>query len=512
MPSKLSTATVCRMFLILLVLSEGQWICGANCAAGPDDNILNTAAADDSVPVVLPAALTTVLDHTQPLINPRLGRLPLYVLPISGCLSVLPEAAAEEQLRLLDARGIGYTVDWHPAAFRESLAEGLRIARLQQKIGQPVAVHATACLQGFCDGSAETLHIDEAGTRFADHSCGGALGCPFALQHRIPVIRQQVEQFVQAYQDAGLTIDFIFADWEIDGPIEWNESRAASMKCVTCRSHVPDLSDFRKYQSALRIIRSQLQREAFAQPVTQRFPKALVGNYGVCPHDGYRYWYDYFEKTASDEMPFVADQKARYREWYPEFPETEYTFAMPVVYTWYPTFGWYNFDSPDYRWFYNMLKEASSVGANTSGQTPLIPFVHWHTTAPPESPDPNVIQMSPAAYQDLLWHMLLRGHDTFFLWCMPNELGEEIRLVHEVYRDSLQYAEFLTAGEPLNFDVPSQPDTIVSGLRLGNQALVRRSEYATKAPLSNVSLKTKTGPEAEFILPPVTGNQVISSK
>jgi hypothetical protein len=108
--------------------------------------------------------------------------------------------------------------------------------------------------------------------------------------------------------------------------------------------------------------------------------------------------------------------------------------------------------------------------------------------------------------------MLLRGHDTFFLWCMPNELGEEIRLVHEVYRDSLQYAEFLSAGEPLNFDVPSQADTIVSGLRLGNQALVRRSDYATKAPLSNVSLKPKTGPEAEFILPPVTGNQVISSK
>ena len=468
-----------------------------------------TSGAD----VRIPETLTAVLEHTKPLVHPRHGRLPLYVLPISSSLSGLSDELAEQQLRLLDSRGIGYTVDWQPSSFEASLAEGLRIARLQKKIGQPVAVNATACLHSFCDGSPETLHVDSTGQKFSDSSCGGALGCPFALEHRIPVIRQQVEQFLQAYRNAGAEIDFIFADWEIDGPIEWNGSWTASRKCVRCQNHVSKIADFRQYQAALRRIRSQLQREAFAEPVTQMFPQSLVGNYGVCPHDGHRYWYDYFEKPADDSMPFLRDQKARYREWYPEFQETGYTFAMPVVYTWYPTFSWYDFESTDYRWYYNMLKEASSAAENTSPATPLIPFVHWNTTAPPENADPGVKQMSAAAYKDLLWHMLLRGHDTFFLWCLPNELPEEIQLVHEVYGESLQYSGFLSRGESLTFDVPAHPATVVSGLRLGNQALIRRSEYGfTSTPTSSEQLSPKADLNQRFVVPATAGNHIVSAQ
>jgi hypothetical protein len=371
--------------------------------------------------------------------------------------------------------------------------------------------NATACLHAFCDGSQETLHVDSVGNRFADSSCGAPLGCPFALEHRIPDIRQQVEAFVSAYQNQGERIDFIFADWEVDGPIEWNDSLLAAGKCARCREHVPQLDDFRHYQSALRRIRSALQREAFALPVTQAFPQALVGNYGVNPHDGYRYWYDYFEHLASDDMPFLAEQKARYREWYPEFPETRYTCAMPVIYTWYPTFHWYDFESTDYRWFYNMLKEASSAGRNTSTSTPLIPFVHWNTTAPPENPDPDVRQLSQAAYQDLLWHMLLRGHDTFFLWCLPGELADEVRLVHQVYRESFRYSGFLTRGEPVTFDVPSEPSTVISGLRLGDQVLIRRSEYsATSAPESPVQVTLTKASNQQIEVPAIVGNQIVT--
>lgn len=461
----------------------------------------------------IPPSVDVVLKNTKPLLQPRKGRLPLYVLPISSSLGSVSDADAEKLLRELDARGIGYTVDWYPNQFPSSLAEGLRIARLQQRIGQPVAVHATACLQGFCDGSPETLHIDNEGKRFSDNSCGGELGCPFGLEHRVAVIRQRVESFVNAYRDAGVQIDFIFADWEIDGPIEWNGSWDASKKCVRCQKEVNPLQDFRQYQTALRRIRSKLQKEAFASVVTKAFPQALVGNYAVYPHDGYRYWYDYFEKIAADQMPYRLDQKARYREWYPEFPETGYTFAMPVVYTWYPTFDWYDFQPTDYRWFYNMLLNGTNAGRNTPANTPIIPFVHWHTTSPPMNPDPRVVQMSESAYQELLWHLLLRGHDTFFLWCLPNELAKEIRLVHEVFAEANQYQGFLQRGEPVCFDVPEKPSTVVSGLRLGHQVFVRRTEFSKSSDsLTPKSLTLANDSSSRIEIPSAAGNHVVSVK
>ncbi len=458
-----------------------------------------------------PSAIEIVLQNAKPLSQPRQGRLPMYVLPISNALLSVSDSEAENILRSLEARGIGYAVDWQPSNFENSLREGLRIARLQQKIGQPVAIHATACLNGFYDGSNDTLHVGQDGKLFSDNSCGMELGCPFALEHRIPAIRRRVESFVHAYQQAGVNIDFIFADWEVDGPIEWNGSWSASKRCQRCRKHLPQIDDFRDFQSALRRIRSRLQHEAFALVVTQAFPQALVGNYAVYPNDGYRYWYDYFEKPADDDLPFRLDQRARYREWYPEFTETGYTFAMPVVYTWYPTFGWYDFESTDYRWFYNMLLTGSNAGRHTPSSTPIIPFVHWNTTAPPKDADPSVVQMSQAAYQELLWHLLLRGHDTFFVWCQHDELASEVRLAHEVYAAAGQYGGFLDRGEPVCFDVPDRPSTVTSGLRLGEQVLVRRTEFGKKDS-SPLVLKVMQSAEhnLEINVAATQGNQIVS--
>jgi hypothetical protein len=457
----------------------------------------------------VPEPIQVVLENTQPLQHPRQELLPMYVLPISQTLVSVPGSEAERLLRELDVRGIGYTVSWQPAKFDSSLQEGLRIARLQQKMGQPVAVDATACLDKFFDGSPDTLHVDKEGKRYSDDSCGAELGCPLGVEQRIPAIRRQVEAFVNAYRDAGVRLDFVFADWEIDGPIEWNDSWAAAKRCQRCTDGIPGMDDFRTYQTVLRKIRARLQRESFADVVTREFPQALVGNYAVYPDDGYRYWYDYFEKPADDSMPFRTDQKARYREWYPEFPETRYTAAMPVIYTWYPTYSWYEFQPTDYRWFYNMLLTGSSAGRHTAAHTPLIPFVHWHTTAPPEKPDSQVVPMSQSAYQELLWHLLLRGHDTFFLWCPPKELASEVRLVHEVYAEASQYQRFLDRGQQVGFDVPARPTRVVSGLRLGKRVLMRRTEFEEDAqsqlPIT-LMLAGKTDEQIEVL--PKAGNQV----
>lgn len=454
----------------------------------------------------VPSNLRAVLENTKPLQFDRRGRLPLLVLPISHSLSAIEDGRAEQLLRDLDRRGIGYTVDWQPGKFEESLAEGLRIARLQTKLGLHVCVNANSCLYSFFDGSSETLHVDQTGKTFSETSFGGELGCPFAIEHRVPVMKERVEKFLRGYREAGMKIDFIFADWEIDGPIEWNDAWATSKRCERCRQQIGNIDDFRTFQTKLRKIRSEIQRVAFGENVRAYFPEALVGNYGVYPHGGHRYWYDYFERETP-AAPFLSDQRARYREWAHEFNGTGYSFAMPVVYTWYQTFRWYDFDDEDYRWFYNMLLVGSNAGQHTARTTPIIPFVHWTTTAPPENLSPDIRQFSQGNYQELLWHLLLRGHDTFFLWCIAEELPTEIRLVQEVYAAALEYRGFLDRGTPITFEVPTQPESVVSGLRLGDRVLLRRTDFGQSAAVP-ISLQLAEG--GQVVVPAQAGLHVVN--
>ena len=427
----------------------------------------------------------TVLQNTEPLQHPRNDRLPLYVWPLTG-VGTDDETDITRILTALNDRGIALVAAWNHNRESRSLAEGLRIASGQKKLGLRVNINANALLHRFCNGDLETAHITDTGEPFFDTSFSRNvnIGCPFALAGRYPEIRSRVETFARAYQAAGIDVDVVFTDWEIDGPIEWNGAWAAAKKCRRCREHIPNLDDFAAFQTAYRAIRSDIQKTTYADVLKARFPNVLVGNYAVYPHNGERYWYDYFE-TLPDGAPYRADQRAKYRPWVHEFSGTGYTLAMPVVYTWYATFTWYDFQHSDYRWFYNMLLVASNAAEHTPSHIPLLPFVHWHTTSLPKTPDPAVRQFSAQMYQELLWHMLLRGHNTFFLWCPRDETAGEVRLVHQVYAAAQAYGEFLDEGEPITFSVPSEEGPVVSALRLDNRLLVRRTDFTARtAPVS----------------------------
>ena len=233
----------------------------------------------------------------------------------------------------------------------------------------------------------------------------------------------------------------------------------------------------------MREIRSDLQRDCYANTVLEAYPDVLVGNYAYYPNDGYRYWLDYFERTVEGQ-PALKDQRARYRHWYNEFPQTGYTYANPVLYTWYSSYITYDYKDSDWRWMYNLLLVASNAGRHAPAELPVISFVHWHTTAPPPNPDPSVKQFSEEKYQEFLWHALLRGHDSFFLWCPSNESQKEVSLLHPVWAAAQEYGEFLEKGTPVHFAVPKEPGPIVSGLRLGNRVLVRRTDFTSdEAPV-----------------------------
>ena len=437
-----------------------------------------------------PEKIRVVFDNTKPLVYDRGNRLPLYLWPAMDP-GPLDDGSAEALVKELNSRGIGLVCSWNPENSEKSLSESLPVARAQKKLGVPVNIDATRLLYSFFNGDPKTAHLDKNGHDFFDDSFGPhKMGCPFAIDFRKQEIRDRVEYYITKYYEEGLPLDFIFADWEIDGPLEVNRAFEASRKCTRCCSYLGNDFDFPTFQRTMREIRSYLQHYSYSGPVLSKYPDALVGNYAVYPNDGYRYWYDYFEYHV-DGQPFKADQRARYRQWFDDFPATGYTYAMPVVYTWAPTYTWYDFDNGDYRWFYNMLLVASNAGKSTPAAIPIISFVHWNTIFASGDPDPAIKQMSSSCYQELLWHMLLRGTDTFFMWSDKSEFPSEVRLLHEVYAAAQQYGKFLEQGTPITFDVPARPGTVISGLILDDQVLVRRTDFGSNREPANILAGTR---------------------
>ncbi len=418
-----------------------------------------------------------MLQETRPLQYPRGDRLPLYLWPLHD-IPGEDDAELERILQEMDARGIAVISSWKPLNREKSLARALQVGALQKKLGLAVNINANACMHSFFDGDERTAHITDADEPFFDDSFGKGykMGCPFAVDFRYKAMKEQIEPFVRAYKERDIPINFIYADWEIDGPIEWNNAWENSKRCKRCRENIPDIEDFTEFQKALRMIRSDMQKKVFSDTVLSYFPDALVGNYGVYPHDGYRYWFDFYEKFV-EGSPHKTDQRAKYRQWFDEFPLTGYTFAMPTVYAWNTSYRWYNYEDIDFRWFYTMLLVTSNVCKSTPKETPIISFVHFGPISYPDPPDPEVEPFREERYKELLWHMLLRGMDGLFLCCSNEETPQELRPLHEVYAASLQYKDFLDGGEPISFEVPTAPGPVVSGLRLGEKLLVRRTDF-----------------------------------
>ena len=427
-----------------------------------------------------PEKIQVILDNTKILEYERGDRLPLFLWPAIDP-GELDEESAEILVKELNNRGIGIVSKWHWDDPEKRVAQAIIFGKAQKKLGLRINVDVISLLYSFYDDTENTAHIDEDGNPFFDESFGSRynkMGCPFTLDSRKDIIRNRVEFFLERYKKESLWVDFIFADWEIDGPIEVNNAFESSKKCSVCRSHLGEDFGFGEFQKTIREMRSYLQYYAYSLPVLSYYPDALVGNYAVYPNDGYRYWYDYFEFFV-DDHPHITEQNAKYRKWYDDFPLTGYTFAMPVVYTWWEIFTWYDFDNTDYRWFYNMLLNASNAGKSTPHNIPVISFVHWNTIFVGVDPDPDIVQMSEHSYQELLWHMLFRGHDTFFNWSMRHEYPDEVRLLHEVWADAQKYGEFLDKGWPITFDVPKEPGVVISGLAMDDRVLVRRTDFDT---------------------------------
>jgi hypothetical protein len=448
--------------------------------------------------------------------EPRDGSLPLLVWTIRD-LDV-GQSGARDILRELHHRGMGMIISWQPGSADQdgNLEKGLALARLQKELGHPVIVDATHCMHLFCDGSPETAHLSAKGERYFDlsHLPSRHIGCPFALHHRYPFIKRRFLRFLDAYAMAQITVDMIFLDWEIDGPLEWNGAWEASKGCRKCRANIPNIENFADFQAALRRIRGIMQREVYTKTVKRYFPEVLIGNYAVYPHDGFRYWYDFYEKPVEGGS-YKAPGDTRYRKWFDEFSLTGYSMAMPVVYPWPELPEWYRSGtggvSEDYRWFHGMLKVATNACRSSRKRVPLVCFVHWQpirtrNRQPPGGP------MSRWAYEELLWHLLLRGADTLFLWCEEADTLKEMEPVYRVYAASRRYQAFFSQGRPTLFHVPGDPGAVVSCIRMGDKLLLKRTDFLPDLGPMSVNLPAGEAQTPKSVeIPPGSGECLIIS-
>ena len=439
-----------------------------------------------------------IIEHVPPLEEPLEGTLqPIRGSRLDGWLPD-DDDEARAVLRALHERGVALTPNWR-GDHEPSRAYALRLARLQQELGLAVNVHGTRVMTGFFDGDESTLHLDDDGAPFSWQLLGARkMGCPFRLEGRAEAIRQRWVEMVDAYDEAGVRIDLVSMDWYADGPVEWNEGWEASKRCRVCRERIPRIDDFRAYQSAVRRVRGQLQRECIVQVVQERFPDALIGNWAVYPNDGWRYWYDFYE-TIPEAAPVRREQEAVYRTWADEFSHTGYTYANPVCYPWHDMYGWYPDFTTDFHWTYMALLTASNVGRSAPEGLPIITWVKWRPT-PARGGAPPVPAMSLETYRELLAHLLLRGSEGFMMWCRAEETVEEVAAIVPVLNEALKWREFFERGEPVWFHVPRRPGALISARRLGDRLLVRRTDFAPEAwPV------TRRIGDARVTIPPAPG-------
>jgi len=212
------------------------------------------------------------LRETKPLKHALGRQSQLYVWPAGNLQG--DNAEIDRDLRSLTDRGIAAYSLWTPGTGQQSsLVRSLRLGAMQKRMGPRANVSATDCAKTWVPVQPSREHTGR----------------------------------------------FRFTNWEIDMPIGWNEGWNAARKCVRRREHIPDVDNFESFQKAYRAVRSEIQREFYNGVVLKSYPNAPVGNYGVYPNDGRRYWYDYCETEPGEGVSVLNDQRAKYRPWVSEF-------------------------------------------------------------------------------------------------------------------------------------------------------------------------------------------------
>lgn len=290
-----------------------------------------------------------------------------------------------------------------------------------------------------------------------------------------------VQSQLAPLQQAGIHVDGVMFDDE-SGPDPWGTGEYESQKYSACASYYPAgaLDSFQSFIQYTYQLRSTLESQIMADPIHQMFPRAVVTDFGS------------FQSSSSS--PFVDIRGSKYPPRQldntdalaPNLYNQEITLqnASPPA---KPSAAW-----ADDVFFTRWLTSFSSAAQNR-GDKQLAPFVSGNIPGFWNSANLQ-FTMSRQAYKEALRHLWLRGTDVMWLFAggganataaMGTNLGafEMVDDSRAVYDGLLPFRKFLSDGTPMNLNEPDPSGTqpVWSGLKLGNQALVRTYSPSGKA-------------------------------
>jgi len=71
-------------------------------------------------------------------------------------------------------------------------------------------------------------------------------------------------------------------------------------------------------------------------------------------------------------------------------------------------------------------------------------------------------------------------------------MAQEIKVVHEVFVESLKFNDFILNGKVVLWNVPEEPDTVLSALELKNKLLVIRTDFNDKPEELKIKINGRT--------------------
>jgi hypothetical protein len=304
------------------------------------------------------------------------------------------------------------------------------------------------------------------------------------------VAAQRLREILREFREAGVRVDAVWFDYEnapANVPYEAAKASKEAGKEIPAAALV-NAEAFDRYRRQLWI---QLLSTYIAAPVREIYPSASVTNWMAV--------------LSSPEIPVIGWNNKPL----PPAGPTLLSASNPVAYGVDAGFlALWDKDVPadrrdiDRAYLHLLLRQVSADAANRRRLAPQIDAFAWVARDHKTLTDRTAPSMSRAAYREALRHLWLRGVDGMQIYNGLRTGHSAIALAEvqdaaTVYDELLKHRDFLEQGEVMNLETPppSHDGALWSGLRLGDQALVRA------VSLTGIDITAEIGGWQGFSLP-----------
>ncbi|HZK81489.1 MAG TPA: hypothetical protein VFC46_10490, partial [Humisphaera sp.] len=283
----------------------------------------------------------------------------------------------------------------------------------------------------------------------------------------------KVRATMNKFKEAGVTVDAVWLDWEVE-PYGGESERREAAACSRCRAMFPAgvLDDRVKYRQFISDLRNNLFSTYFAAPIAEVFPRASTNNwelvYSSKEHPTMQCW-GAGNLPAANLNLFTAANPVAYGN------------SIYYQYHWKKEWNWpLDEEHMDRLYTHIMFGQVSQHRHNAMKMGAWKQSVPWVARYCPDDEDPKIPVLTRARYREILRHIWLRGTDSMQIFNPSRTpwsaiMTEEIEDVVSVYDEMLEYRRFLEQGTVLNVDVPETKyeGAVWSGMRVGDRAVIR---------------------------------------